>query len=853
MISLRKFLPTIFVGLVGAISLINMLLNYHASLRTAEITAQVTLRNTGRQVVDKIFSFFDSASSVVQMNAHLFQFDVGDESFLESFNRITWKELTVYNQFSLIYYGDEQGNHWLNKRDRDATIRARTLRRLDDSPSSRLALREAAELSPQDKEKVASLLSPYLETRWYGHDDRGGLFAQERVFDFNYDPRLRPWYVGAKEVAGLFWTNVYTWLDVFKNKNLSQVGVTVSMPVHRNGKLVGVAGIDIILKDISEFLARLQISKNGRVFIFNEAGETVALTDFESVVRRKEDGGIQLNRMTQVADPIIVSSYRRREEMGEEYRKIDKQDGGIYFSFVESGNKYFTYYSPLVLAPSMKLTVGVVIPEEDFLSETKLAILYSFYISLATLVIMLLVGIQISRSIIRSFSFLAEDARRISELDLAVMPTLKTRFHEFAELLDVFARMKEKLREMVGTLSGQTTWLDESAGELARASINLSENAEKMSDSAERVASTTLKMSGNMDAIVLEMQEMNDNVNEILSSVDQMNQNMEVIAKTAEESSTRLEQVVSAGNEATSNMQHVREAAQRASNNVSNMANALDEMNTALHVVREQCASASGESQQVRLRAHNSSEVMEKLGVSAKAIGNVVHLINNIASQTSMLALNAAIEAARAGETGKGFAVVSNEVKALALQTGEATHTIAQRVEQIRLQTDDVVTASHHVTMGMDRINQSNNGILESVNEQSRSIDEISCIMKDASLETNEVSHRVEESALGIEKVSQSMNEISKGISNVARHVAGASAEVSGMTHSMSEVAQGAEVINRNVADASLSSQEIAQAMEKMTSSIGDVRTLSDSVQQKAESVANIVGELKSMLDKFRV
>lgn len=51
------------------------------------------------------------------------------------------------------------------------------------------------------------------------------------------------------------------------------------------------------------------------------------------------------------------------------------------------------------------------------------------------------------------------------------------------------------------------------------------------------------------------------------------------------------------------------------------------------------------------------------------SIGDVVTLINDIASQTNLLALNATIEAARAGKAGKGFAVVASEVKNLAMQT----------------------------------------------------------------------------------------------------------------------------------------------------------------------------------------
>ena len=77
--------------------------------------------------------------------------------------------------------------------------------------------------------------------------------------------------------------------------------------------------------------------------------------------------------------------------------------------------------------------------------------------------------------------------------------------------------------------------------------------------------------------------------------------------------------------------------------------------------------------------AQKTNEEVEGLATAAEKIGEVVGLINDIASQTNLLALNATIEAARAGDAGKGFAVVATEVKSLADQTGPRPRISAAR------------------------------------------------------------------------------------------------------------------------------------------------------------------------------
>ena len=102
--------------------------------------------------------------------------------------------------------------------------------------------------------------------------------------------------------------------------------------------------------------------------------------------------------------------------------------------------------------------------------------------------------------------------------------------------------------------------------------------------------------------------------------------------------------------------------------------------------------------------ASEASANVDRLRESSAAIGNVVNLIAQIARQTTLLALNSTIEAARAGEAGRGFAVVATEVKALAVQTQNATEEITKKIEALQRDAAGSVDAVHRISQAIEAI-----------------------------------------------------------------------------------------------------------------------------------------------------
>jgi len=218
---------------------------------------------------------------------------------------------------------------------------------------------------------------------------------------------------------------------------------------------------------------------------------------------------------------------------------------------------------------------------------------------------------------------------------------------------------------------------------------------------------------------------------------------VDAVSAAATQMQSSSQSMASVAEEASRQSTAVAAASEQAANNVQTVAAAAEELSSSIREISQQVSQASSVSSEAVTVADAANGVMHGLDEATARIGEVVNLINDIASQTNLLALNATIEAARAGDAGKGFAVVANEVKHLANQTGKATEEISDQIGAVQDSTGKAVIAIGQITNIISSISEINATIASAVEEQGAATQEIARNVDQAAAGTQEVSANI--------------------------------------------------------------------------------------------------------------
>ena len=266
---------------------------------------------------------------------------------------------------------------------------------------------------------------------------------------------------------------------------------------------------------------------------------------------------------------------------------------------------------------------------------------------------------------------------------------------------------------------------------------------------------------------------------QIAAASSQLHTTVEQIATGAEEVAAQAATVATAGEEmsATSgdiaqSCQMAAEGAQRAAQTASSGAGVV-----------ERTVAVMG---QIAEKVMESARTVESLGDRSDQIGAIIGTIEDIADQTNLLALNAAIEAARAGEQGRGFAVVADEVRALAERTTRATKEIGEMIKAIQKETRGAVTAMEQ------GVQQVESGTVEAA-KSGQALQEILEQVNDVAMQVHQIATAAEQQTATTSEISSNMLQITHVVQQTAHGAhesATATAQLSGNAEELQQLVQ---------------------------------------------------------------
>jgi len=561
---------------------------------------------------------------------------------------------------------------------------------------------------------------------------RTGAFVsavQDSMMPAGYDPRRRPWYTEALAAGNR------PSLSKAYMSTTGEAVASVTAPVVRGGEVLGVVGVDISLKKLTDMVESIRLGKTGYMVLLQDDG--VVLAD-----PRHQD--FNFKAVGELPSKHLADLFAKGEGTGEY-----EVDGKRYLGMV-------------VTSPQLGWRLVGLIERDEIMAPAEgtamqLGLVVAACLVLVAAAVWLLTGRMVLRPVRQMMGFL----HAVGQGDYSQRMTLRPG-DEMGEIIDALHDTAGRLAANMEEITAKTREAEEKAA-AAMTATEEAEQARKQAEQARREG--MVHAARRLEAIVARVssatEEMSSQSDEIRNGTDIQAERIAATATAMEEMNATVLEVARNSGEAAS---VGNEAKDRAVSGRAVVASSIEAMET----TRKQA-------EELRLN-------MNVLGEKAEAIGAIMTVIEDIADQTNLLALNAAIEAARAGEAGRGFAVVADEVRKLAEKTMGATKEVGDSIRAIQgaaaENIDSMGKAVADLAQAVELSNQSGVVLDEIVERVERSAEQIQSIATAA-----------EEQSATSEEINRAIDEINRITGDTARGVSESAAALSELAGQMSELA----------------------------------------------------------------
>lgn len=532
--------------------------------------------------------------------------------------------------------------------------------------------------------------------------------------------------------------------------NMQKLVTSVSVPVKVGGTLVGMAGVDIKLDDLTASLSQIKPFEGGSVMLLASNGKWLSHTNADNLMKDYADVG---------ADQV-------KQALGDGKVRVihGLPDGSVRLIYP------FT-------APGMNTTWATVldVPPAVFSAPVWQQIYNMLIGSLIILVVTLgviLVATQILikkplTSVLGSVGKMANgnykdqvaQTGKKDELGNLAAALEKFRF-ALARGEDVQAEQEQLQRQVESDRKRQSD-VDNAKAEDLRHFVEVVQsrfNALAAGDLTvrmnEKVAPEFESIRQNFNVSVTALEETISNVVQavytIRSGLTEISTASNDLARRTEQQAASLEETVAALSEVTRGVNDTAEGASDAQRKV---------------------ASARGDAEKGGDVVARAVAAMTEIQGSSSKIGNIISVIDEIAFQTNLLALNAGVEAARAGEAGKGFAVVAQEVRELAQRSAQAAKEIKSLISMSSSQVEVGVQLVEETGASLGKIVEQVVGMSQTVNQIASGAREQAVSLREVSSAADQMDKVTQQNAAMVEETTAAAQSLSQETENLASMV----------------------------------------------------------------------------------
>lgn len=503
-----------------------------------------------------------------------------------------------------------------------------------------------------------------------------------------------------------------------------------------DGALRGILGADVQLSAVTDMINSVKVGKTGYAFAVSKGG---------TIVAHPEKGMIGYNILDAEKNKDLKDAVPPSADFAKIGASILDQEQGST-SYSENGIENVVTYTTI---PNTDWKLALVMPTsemtEDLNKTTSLILIISIIVLIITTGTVWYSATTLTNPLLR----LSRMSEGMANGDLTHRVEISSN-DEIGRLGKDFNTMADNISELVLHIRSLTDKVFTAASQMNDSSVKTEDIAEQIAQAINSLAEGAEKQSTSVSNSVHQISTMADSISHISKNVNQVYHSSESIGE-----------MVIKGQEAVTLQNHKMQENTQATATVASAIHSLDEM--------------------------------------VKEIGQIVEVINNIASQTNLLALNAAIEAARAGEQGRGFAVVADEVRKLAEQSSQATSRIGDSIREIMSRTENAVSetaraeeAVHAQEQSVAQVVEIFEGIRLSIEQMRNQFTEVTAKTTGISIQAEEISrsidtisHVVETNAAGSEEVAASTEQQVNNLNEVTRLSATVGELVSSLQHAV--------------------------------------------------------------------